>query len=253
MENELAVYESGAAIVTSFRNNYKVTIPMTGRETQLKRDVDFGVIPGTKSPSLYKAGAEKIVQAYGFFTRYSIESKIEDPERPLFFYTVKCELVKVAMNGTEYVFTTGYGSANTLEKRNGRNDAWNAANATLKMAQKRALVSAAISVGGLSDAFTMDMEDSNFVNEGYEKIAKAQDPDAPINNAQMRRMYAIGGNAGLNAGKVNEVIKSMGFNSIKNITQKDYDRLCKLIGDYDENKQCEEELPFNRKERGCVN
>lgn len=233
MANELTVYESSMAKVEPFRKNYKVTVPMTGNQTELKRDVDFGVIPGTKSPSLFKAGAEKIVNAYGFFTRYSVESKIEDPEKPLFYYMVKCELVKVAMNGTEYVFTTGFGSANTYEKRNGRNDAWNAANATLKMAQKRALVSAAISVGGLSDAFTMDIEDSNFVNEGYRKIAEAQDPNAVINNAQMRRMYAIGGNNGLNAGEVNAIIKGMGFNSIKDITQKDYDALCKKIEEYE--------------------
>lgn len=229
MENELTVYESSRAQVTPYRQNYKVLIPFSGQQTELKRDVDFGVIPGTKSPSLFKAGAEKIVNAYGFFTRYSIESKIEDPERPLFMYTVKCELTKVANNGTEYIFTTGYGSANTFEKRNGRNDAWNSANSTLKMAQKRALVSAAISVGGLSDAFTMDMEDQNFVDGGYQKIANAQDPDAVINNAQMRRMYAIGGDYGMNAGEVNKVIKSKGFTSIKAITQKDYDAICEEI------------------------
>lgn len=233
MANELTVYESSMAQVVPFRKNYKVTVPMTGNQTELKRDVDFGVIPGTKSPSLFKAGAEKIVNAYGFFTRYSVESKIEDPERPLFYYMVKCELVKVAMNGTEYVFTTGFGSANTYEKRNGRNDAWNAANATLKMAQKRALVSAAISVGGLSDAFTCDMEDEKFVNEGYNKVASAQDPNAVINNAQMRRMYAIGGNNGLNAGEVNAIIKGMGFNSIKEIKQAQYDELCKKIEEYE--------------------
>ena len=226
---ELTVYESAIAQVVPYRKNYKVTVPFTGRETELKRDVDFGVIPGTKSPSLFKAGAEKIVNAYGFFTRYTIESKIEDPEKPLFFYTVKCELVKVANDGTEYVFTTGYGSANTFEKRNGRNDAWNSANATLKMAQKRALVSAAISVGGLSDAFTMDMEDQAFVDGGYKAVAQSTDPDAPITQAQVKRMYAIGGDYGLNAGEINSIIKKYGFTSTKEITQAKYDEVCDAI------------------------
>lgn len=223
---ELTVYESAIAQVVPYRKNYKVTVPFTGRETELKRDVDFGVIPGTKSPSLFKAGAEKIVNAYGFFTRYTIESKIEDPEKPLFFYTVKCELVKVANDGTEYVFTTGYGSANTYEKRNGRNDAWNSANATLKMAQKRALVSAAISVGGLSDAFTQDLEDKDFIEGGYKAVAQSTDPNAPITQAQVKRMYAIGGNGGLKAGEINEVIKKHGFTSTKDITQAVYDDIC---------------------------
>lgn len=222
-------------MVEPYRKNYKVTVPFTGRQTELKRDVDFGVIPGTKSPSLFKAGAEKIVNAYGFFTRYTIESKIEDPEKPLFFYTVKCELVKVANDGTEYVFTTGYGSANTYEKRNGRNDAWNAANSTLKMAQKRALVSAAISVGGLSDAFTQDMEDKDFVEGGYQNVAQSTNPDAVITQAQVKRMYAIGGNYGLNAGEVNAIIKAHGFTSTKEITQKDYDKVCEEIKKKGEN------------------
>lgn len=226
---ELTVYESAIAQVVPYRKNYKVTVPFTGRETELRRDVDFGVIPGTKSPSLFKAGAEKIVNAYGFFTRYSIESKIEDPEKPLFMYTVKCELIKVANNGDEYIFTTGYGSANTYEKRNGRNDAWNSANSTLKMAQKRALVSAAISVGGLSDAFTMDMEDSNFIENGYKAVAQSTDPDAPITQAQVKRMYAIGGDYGLNAGEINAIIKKYGFTSTKEITQAKYDEVCEAI------------------------
>lgn len=229
MENELVVYESqGVASVVPYRSNYKLLAPLTGKEVTLERDKDFGVIPGTKSPSLFKAGAEKVVNAYGLFTHYSIESKIEDPEKPLFMYTVKCELVKVANNGIEYVFTTGYGSANTYEKRNGQNSAWNAANSTLKMAQKRALVSAAISIGGLSSMFTMDMEDEAFM-KNYENVAKTTDPEAPITNPQVRRMYAIGGEYGLNAGEVNKVIKGLGFKSTKEILQKNYDGICEAI------------------------
>ena len=85
---------------------------------------------------------------YGLMQRYSIESKIEkqDDKSPFFFYTVKCELVKVA-NGIEYIFTSGFGSANTSEKRNGFNSAYDAANGTLKMAIKRSLVSAALCIG----------------------------------------------------------------------------------------------------------
>ena len=229
MENELVVYESqGVAEVLPYRNNYKVTSPLTGKQVMLERDRDFGVISGTKSPSLFKSGAEKIVNGYGLFTHYTIESKIEDPEKPLFMYTVKCELVKVANNGVEYVFTTGYGSANTFEKRNGKNDAWNSANGTLKMAQKRALVSAAISIGGLSSMFTQDIEDQAFM-ENYEKVAKTTDPEAQITNPQVRRMYAIGGEYGLSATEVNRVIKGLGFNSTKDILQRHYDGICEAI------------------------
>jgi len=75
---------------------------------------------------------------YGLLQQFEIESKIEDPKTPLFYYMVKCKLVKV-VNGIEYVFSSGYGSSNTNEKRNGRSSAFDSANATLKMAEKRAL------------------------------------------------------------------------------------------------------------------
>ena len=134
-------------------DDYEVLTPAGG--TRLVRDIDFGVIPGTKQPSLLKAGAEKVVMAYGLRQHYSIESMTQTfDEDPLMFYLVKCELVKIAPNGQEYIFTTGYGSANTKEKRNGRNDAYNSANSCIKMAQKRALTAAALSVSGLSSMFT---------------------------------------------------------------------------------------------------
>ena len=86
------------------------------------------MIPGTKSPSLYKAGAEKICLAYGLIPHISMESKIEEWQKgekgeQLFFglYTMKCELHKIGNNGTDYVIASGYGSANTFEKRNGWN------------------------------------------------------------------------------------------------------------------------------------
>lgn len=227
-EGYTLIESKGVANVVPYRQNYKLTSPMTGVEVMLKRDTDFGVIPGTKAPSLFKAGAEKVVNAYGLLTHYTIESKVEDIEKPLFMYTVKCELVKVSKYGDEYVFTTGYGSANTFEKRNGRNSAWDAANATLKMAQKRALVSAAISIAGLSDMFSQDIEDMDFMNN-YEKVKQTTDPEAPITQKQVTRLYALGGDYGMNAGECNKVIKDHGYTSVKQILQKDYDALCDAI------------------------
>lgn len=229
-KEELSLIESkGVAEVIPYRSDYKVTSPMTGTQVTLKRGTDFGVIPGTKSPSLFKSGAEKIVNAYGLFTHYEIVNSIEDPEKPLFFYTVKCELVKVSKYGDEYVFTSGFGSANTYEKRNGRNSAWDAANATLKMAQKRALVSAAISIGGLSSMFTQDQEDQTFMDQNYEAVKQTTDPEAPITKPQITRLYAIGGDCGLNAGEINAVIKGLGYTSTKQITQATYDSVCEAI------------------------
>ena len=226
--NELTLYEASGILQEQKRNGYVLTDSSTGKSTSLKRDIDFGVIPGTKKPSLFKAGAEKVANACGMLQHYTIETKIEDPEKPLFFYVVKCELCKISNDGREYVFYTAYGSANTLERRNGRNGAFDSANATLKMAMKRALVSAVISMGGLSDLFTQDLENEDFMS-GYNKVAETVQDDAPISANQIRRLYAIANEAGLNAKQAKEILAKNGVTDTKKIVQKDYDKVCALF------------------------
>ena len=229
MSNEIILYEGQQALIEAKRMNYEIIAP-SGATMTLKRDVDFGVIPKTKKPTLFKSGAEKICFAYGLMQRFTIESKIEQTEpTPLFFYAVRCDLIKInPANGQEYVFVSAYGSANTGEKRNGFNGAYDAANNALKMAQKRALTSAAITVCGGSDMFTMDIEDEMNAQK-FEDMKKTADPDAPINAKQIQRLYAIGKDAGRNADEIKNLLIAKGYASSKSIPQKDYDDICKLI------------------------
>lgn len=230
MSNEITVYEGQKALVNAKRMNYEISVP-GGTAAVLKRDVDFGVIKGTKKPSLYKPGAEKICFAYGLMQRYSIESKVEQTgEDPMFYYLVRCDLVKMLPTGQEIVFTSGYGSANTKEKRNGFNGAYDAANSTLKMAQKRALVGAAISICGGSDLFTQDIEDETFMTKNFEEIKKTTKDDAPITSKQRQRIFAIGNDAGKNTEAVKQILASKGFTKTEDIRQKDYDEICRLVG-----------------------
>ena len=57
MENEMTIYEAERAVAKVSGTGYKVKTPFG--TAALERDVDFGVIPGTKSPSLFKSGAER--------------------------------------------------------------------------------------------------------------------------------------------------------------------------------------------------
>ena len=231
MSNEIELYEGQKAIVEAKRMNYEISVP-GGAVMTLKRDVDFGVIPKTKKPSLYKSGAEKIAFAYGLMQRYHIESKVEETEPdPFFFYVVRCDLVKLLPTGQEIVFTSGYGSANTKEKRNGFNGAFDAANSSLKMAQKRALVSAAISICGGSDLFTQDIEDETFMTQNYAEMKQTADDDAPVTAKQIKRLYAIGAEAGRNVEEVKQLLTAKGYASTKDIKQKDYDAVIKLVGE----------------------
>ena len=224
--NDLIVYAERAEIEQK-RGNYSIGLPGCA-PVILKRDVDFGVIPKTKSPSLYKSGAEKVCLAFGLMKRFTVEAAIEQAgKEPFFFYRVRCDLIKVATDGTEYIFSNGHGSSNTGERRNGFNGAYDAANGTLKMAEKRALVAAAISLANLSDLFSQDMENESYMQKADE-LAKLKDDD-PVTTQQMRRVYAAGGEAGLTRDEVRERIVAAGFASTKNIKQKDFKKVLSLF------------------------
>jgi hypothetical protein len=230
MENEMMVYEAERAVARVSGNGYKVKAPF-GTEVKLERDVDFGVIPGTKSPSLYKSGAEKVCMAYGLLQHFTTESKIEQYDKSgcFFYFLVKCELVKIANDGKEYIFTTGYGSANTAERRNGKNaNTPEAINACIKMAEKRSLVAAALHISGLSDMFTQDIEDEAFMRKANDTILKEDDP---LTKAQLVRLFAIAGKKGLRKPQVQKIIAEAGFNSATEIKQKDYVKVCGLFED----------------------
>lgn len=232
----LTPYNASAelAIAKPSGQNYNITIG--GLTTKIKRDVDFGVIPKTKKPTLFKSGAEKICMAYGLLQQYEIETKIEQGgKEPFFFYNIRCNLVKV-VDGVQYVLTSAYGSSNTGEKRNGFNSAYDSANATLKMAQKRALVAAALSISGLSDAFTQDMENEDFMTNA-KALIDTDTPDSPVTSAQIKRLYAIGGQSGLNAAQVKQLLAANGYTSTKQILQKDYENVCEIIRKAGEEKE----------------
>ena len=161
MTQELSTYTAPAAVVP-VGDDYSVTVGQTS--LLLKRDVDFGTIPGTKKPTLYKGGAERIVMTYGVSTNFTVERAVESVEvdEPFFFYLVRCSFDKAMPDGSIVHITDGYGSANTNEKKCGRASKWDLANTQLKIAKKRALVDGALLLGQLSNMFGQDIENEDF-------------------------------------------------------------------------------------------
>lgn len=234
--NDLTVYEASRAIATTHGGNY--SIMCGGASLDLKRGVDFDNPTNKKTgkktfdkPILQKAGAEKIAFAFGLLQQYTIESKIEqaDGDSRFFMYTVRCDLVKLLPDGAQVVVSNSYGSANTAEKRNGFNSPADAANGTLKMAQKRALVGAALAISGLSDMFYQDMDNDAFMDSA-QTIVKEK-PDDPISPKMIQRIYAMAGSLGLTQKQAKDVIVAKGFASTKDIKIKDYDAVCRAIED----------------------
>jgi len=157
--------------------------------SQLKEGHDYGTVPGIQRPTLLKPGAEKITKLLGLAEQYDILDRTEDWDKPLFRYLIRCRLVSIR---TGQEITQGLGECNSMEakyrwrwvwpddlptgfnkegavfrtvKGGGKqyripnDDIYSQVNTLLKMAEKRAKVDAALSVGRLSDLFTQDMED----------------------------------------------------------------------------------------------
>jgi hypothetical protein len=206
--------------------NYKATI--NGRALVLKRDEDFMKIPKAKVPVLTKSGAEKVTWAYGLLERYTLEAAEENHADGFYFYRFRCDLCQMTDDRGEVVIKSGWGSANTREGRNGFAKAPDTAHSTLLMAKKRAMVNAAITIGRLSGMFTQDLENDAFVEDSTKGLT-SDDPNAKITPKQVKRLFAIANNAGLTNEKAKNIIGAMGYTSSKDITQADYDKVCKAI------------------------
>lgn len=86
--------------------------------TIMKEGLDFGTIPGTGKPTLYKAGAEKLGTFFGLVPYFEEVLAVEDwtgkehGGEPFFYYKIKCVLKK-----NDYVVAECIGSCNSWEER----------------------------------------------------------------------------------------------------------------------------------------
>jgi hypothetical protein len=161
----------------------------------MKEGVHFGIIPGTKAPSLYKPGAEKIMATF----RLSAEPEVTDLSTPdQIRYLVKVRLTspsgvnvgagigECSSNEEKYKWRSSvcqeeFDDAEPARKREKwckgkydqrtrspgkaykvqqiRTEPADLANTILKMAKKRALIDAVLTATAASDCFTQDVED----------------------------------------------------------------------------------------------
>lgn len=159
---------------------------------EMKENVDYGIIPGTKKETLYKSGAEKICLLFNLAPEFEVNiDKFDGEHREA---TVKCRLLHRL---TGQLFGSGVGSCSTMESKYKYRSEWQDGqkvrvlnkdiadqyNTVLKMAKKRAVVDAAISSGAAGDLFTQDMEDvqANAMAGGYAEN-KSQPANAAVEN-----------------------------------------------------------------------
>ena len=177
--NSLSIIEN--TDMTSF----KATMSKIGQFQKLVREnlqdgKDYGTIPGTSKPTLYKPGAEKILMLMGLQSTYEIIDSTRNWEVGFFQYQVRCTLKK-----EDSIITQGLGACNSKENKYAKQNPFNIDNTILKMAKKRSQVDASLTVASLSEIFTQDLEDtgvgdddSGHHNPQPVKASKAKDEPA---------------------------------------------------------------------------
>jgi hypothetical protein len=109
MATELAVYDKPMDVAGVRR---QVNLVQEVMKEFMKVDEHYGIIPGCKKPSLYKAGAEKLSMVFRMDPHYEISiDNMANGHREV---TVTCTLFAI---GSEIRLGSGVGSASTMEAK----------------------------------------------------------------------------------------------------------------------------------------
>lgn len=120
-------------------------------------NIDYGFVTGCPKPMLFKSGAEKLCDIYGFTKQIEIMEKTENWENGIFHYVVKAILIN---KRTGLIESEGIGACNSKEKKFASQDAYSIVNNVIKMAKKRAIVDATLAATRTSGIFAQDMENA---------------------------------------------------------------------------------------------
>lgn len=182
-----AVENFGSRSLTAADIRAQVNLMQDVMQEVMLKDTHFGVIPGTGKPTLYKAGAEKIMSTF----RIAADPEVIDLSRDgEIHYRVKVSML--SPNGTFLGAGIGECSSgedkyswrgvvcddefddtpenrrrikyskykgNVEKKKQVRTNPADVSNTILKMAKKRALIDGVLTVTAASDLFTQDIED----------------------------------------------------------------------------------------------
>jgi hypothetical protein len=224
--NSVALVDYKLPAMESHAKGSNYTLALGDNEVTLKRDVDFMKIEGKgKRPSLSKSGAEKILLLFGLRVDVEIVFCQRDFTNGFFYYEFKA----TAYDSTGKAVRVGYGNANTSEKsmKSSYQSGFDVANSCIKKAEKRAIVDLALKLGSCSDLFYQDLEDDENI-----KGMEAMKGDSTITKAQLARLFAICSDVGISSSEAKDILAKLGYQSAKDILNKDYDNVCEKLKSY---------------------
>ena len=196
-------------------------------------DGDYGVIPGTDKPTLFKAGAEKLCELYGYASIIADVQEYADYESGHYRVVIRMALVH---KGSGVKIAEGIGECNTRESRyfyrwvwerdvpagidksnlkqksgtkNNRvwrlyrienDDLFSLWNTILKMAKKRALVDATLSATRSSGLFTQSAEHlDEWIDAEFRAVENSETPAPPARQSKSPPSQEAGNVAGTQA------------------------------------------------------
>jgi hypothetical protein len=101
--------------------------------------IDYGTIPGTPKPTLYKPGADKLCELYGLADSYRVIDRVVDFDRGLFDYEIECTLMRDGV-----IIATGLGSCSSFEGKY----RWRESKHKCPLCQKEAIIPGKPEYGG---------------------------------------------------------------------------------------------------------
>ena len=134
------------------------------QKSVLVEDTDYGIIPGTKKPSLYKAGAEILLKWAQLGYRLSVVEIDRDPEGRKYGVTYRASVYRLDTPDVPLAEADGYCGYDENGRDAHVND-WGKSiarepwNTIVAMSAKRAVVAATRAATGTSGLFTQDVED----------------------------------------------------------------------------------------------
>ena len=254
----------------------------------MKEDIDYGTIPGTNKPTLLKPGAEKVC---ALFQLAPVVHIIDQSTPDTIRFQVKLELV----SPSGVMCGEGVGAASSAETKyqwraslcdeefmatpedrrriafkkgkqgstykvaQVRTEPEDTANTILKMAKKRALIDAVLTVTACSDVFAQDLDDPDAPHDdgggdpqpqqqrptqsstpstarstGQQRsqaAAQRAKPANPVSEAQVRRFHAIASNAGKKDNEVKAYLfQKYGSEHASDLSRDVYDAACDWAG-----------------------
>ncbi len=202
----------------------------------------YGTVIRGQKPTLLKAGAELLLNLYGYGLRIEKVKEVEDWDKPFFYYEYKATVYS-KRNG--WVEAEGFGSANSKEKKFAFDKygnpqpptyTYSMVNSIQKIAQKRAMVAPTLIACRASALFTQDLKDMEDFVESPETQPYDERKTIPPNgvkklsDAQVRLLYGKAKSKNLSNEALHQMIKELvGKDSVKDLSMQDLDAILNAI------------------------